>query len=250
MKQTYPKPSTMALLISMATTLSACGKPPAPGATGDRPVATQATDAAITHSDTTHSAIADSGLAARDGELVNPDNATMVFLYYDLSGMPAPIDTWTEKDGRVQFAPGVDKAAQRSAVRAELQAGANAVRGIGVIHLSMGANLSNYDPAYEEFTVGALSPDSVVTFEALGQKVSLKFGNALAAQTWHVPKADAQPLVDKIGHRDVNLEVVLKVHAVQPGPGGGTIVVDALSYELHETIGGTIIGRVRVQGQP
>ncbi|HEY0197858.1 MAG TPA: hypothetical protein VGC19_04850 [Rhodanobacter sp.] len=41
----------------------------------------------------------------------------------------------------------------------------------------------------------------------------------------------------------------LKVSGVQPDLGGGTIVVDAVSYELHETGGGTIVGRVQVKGQ-
>jgi hypothetical protein len=249
MKQTHMK--ALAWLATVA--LVACSKQPTPDAaaatTAKAPAAMPASPSPLARDHASPSSTGgSSGLAVRSGELVNPDNPSMVLLYYDLAGMPVPIDDWTEQDSRVRFAPGVDKAARRSAVRAELQAGANAMHGVGVIHLSMGANLSDYDPAYEEFTVGALSPDSVVTFDALGQKVSLKFGNALGAQTWHVTKADAQPLVDRIGHRDVNLEVVLKVSGVQPGPGGGTIVVDALSYELRETGGGTIIGRVQVKG--
>ena len=107
--------------------------------------------------------------AARTREIVNPDQPAMVFLYFDLAGLKPPLEEWVEKDGRVQFAAPVDKPARRAAVRAELEAGLAAVREIGRIRLSIGnAQLSDYDPANGEFTVGALSPASELMFAALG----------------------------------------------------------------------------------
>ena len=61
--------------------------------------------------------------AGRTGQLVNPDESTMVFLYYDLAGIQPPIDRWVEDDNRVRMAPAIDKAATRATVRAELEAG-------------------------------------------------------------------------------------------------------------------------------
>ena len=49
------------------------------------------------------------GLGGRTGELINPENSTMVFLYYDLAGLTPPIDNWVEQDNRVQFAQPLDK---------------------------------------------------------------------------------------------------------------------------------------------
>ena len=188
------------------------------------------------------------GLAARRGELVNPDNSAMVFLYLDLAGIAPPIDDWVEKDSRVLYGPAPGKAAQRSVVKAELESGIAAVRHVGAIRLSLnGAQLSEYDPSYGEFTVGALAPSSVVDFNALGQKVALKFGNARSAQTWRVPPAEAQAIRDKIGPGgNVGLDVLLKISGVQPGPGGGTIVADVQEYELRLTRSGNMIGRVQV----
>ena len=188
------------------------------------------------------------GLAARRGELVNPDNSARVFLYLDLAGIAPPIDDWVEKDSRVMYGPAPGKAAQRSVVKAELESGVAAVRNIGAIRLSLnGAQLSEYDPSYGEFTVGALAPSSMVEFNALGQKVALKFGNARSAQTWRVPPAEAQVIRDKIGPGgNVGLDVLLKIGGVQPGPGGGTIVVDVQEYELRLTRSGNMIGRVQV----
>jgi hypothetical protein len=126
--------------------------------------------------------------AARTREIVNPDQPAMVFLYFDLAGLKPPLEEWVEKDGRVQFAAPVDKPARRAAVRAELEAGLAAVREIGRIRLSIGnAQLSDYDPANGEFTVGALSPASELMFSALGQKVVTRFTNGETAQLWRVP---------------------------------------------------------------
>ena len=105
--------------------------------------------------------------------------------------------------------------------------------------------MSDCDPSYGEFTVGALVPSSVVSFDALGQKVALKFGNARSAQTWRVPPAEAPAIRDKIGlGGNVGLDVLLKINGVQPGPGGGTIVADIQKYELRLTRTGNMIGRV------
>ena len=187
-------------------------------------------------------------LGGRTGELVNPDNNAMVFLYYDLAGIPPPIDRWVEDDSRVKYGPAIDKASQRVAVRAELDAGVAAVRGTGVIRLSLNsANLSDYDPTYGEFTVRALSPSSVVEFAALGQKVSLKFGNGKYAQIWRVPAAEAQGVRDKLAMaNNVELDVLLAIKSVLPGPAGGTLTADVVEYEMRETRGGTTLARIQL----
>lgn len=192
-------------------------------------------------------AAATPGFNGRTGELLNPDDSTMVLLYYDLAGMTPPIDNWVEDDNRVKYAPGADKASLRKSIRAELETAAAAVRGIGTIRLSMNANLSEYDPTYSEFLVRALAPSSVVSFRALGQNVSLKFGNGRTAQIWRVPQADAQAIRDKIGYAsNASLDVLLRISGVQPGPGGGTITTDVVEYEMQTAQSGLTIARVQV----
>lgn len=189
-------------------------------------------------------------LGGRTGELVNPDNNTMVFLYYHLAGIAPPIDNWVEEDSRVKYAPGLEKASKRTAIRAELESGVAAVRDVGFIRLSMNANLSEYDPTYGEFLVRALAPSSVVSFDALGQKVELKFGNGRTAQIWRVPQSQAQAIRDKIGqHGNVSLDVLLRIAAVLPGLGGGTITTDVVEYEMQTTQGGLTVARVQVAQQ-
>jgi len=252
-------------LILVALALVACGQASQQG-TDAAPSASSAVDAdspraAASLSDgssSSHTAATDSstasvapapttsGVGGRTGELLNPDDSTVVFLYHELAGIPPPIDQWAEADSRVSFASGPDKAARRSGVRAELEAAAAAVRGIGFIRLSMNADLSDYDPTYGEFTVRGLAPSSVVTFKAFNQQVSLRFGNGRDAQVWAVPQAQAGAIRDELGYgRGVSLDALLKITGVQPAPNGGTLITDVIEYEMREARGGKLLGRVR-----
>lgn len=217
---------------------------PPPGA----PVTTASPDNSAPAAATSPAAETATGPGGRTRELVNPDNNAMVFLYYDLAGITPPIDRWVEDDSRVKFGPAIEKASRRDAVRAELEAGIAAVRGAGRIRLSLNsANLSDYDPAYGEFTVRALSPSSVVPFDALGQKVSLRFGNGKYAQIWRVPAAEAQGIRDKLAmSNNVELDVLVAITDVVPGPSGGTITANVVEYELREARGGTTLARVQL----
>jgi hypothetical protein len=186
-------------------------------------------------------------IAGRTGELVNPEPSTMVLLYYDMSGIAPPIERWVEADARVAYVKPIEKPAARELVRSELQAAAAAVRGVGVLRLTMQANLSDYDPSYGEFTVRALAPSSVVSFDAFQQKVELRFGNGLEAQTWKVAPEDSQLLRDTIGQVGaVSVDALLVITGVQPAPGGGTFTADVVEYELREDRSGQVLARVRV----
>ena len=81
------------------------GKAPAANAANATPVAPPAP---TTMSPMAAPAAANPAIAAREREIVSPDDSAMVFLYYDLAGLKPPIDEWVEKDNRVQFAPGND----------------------------------------------------------------------------------------------------------------------------------------------
>ena len=116
--------------------------------------------------------------------------------------------------------------------------------------MSLSGRLSDYDPAYGEFTVRALAPSSVIEFSAFQEKVALKFGNGRTAQIWPVPESEAQAIADRLSpHNDVALDVLLRITAVQPGIGGGTLVADILEYEMREPRSGTTIGRVTVASE-
>jgi hypothetical protein len=190
---------------------------------------------------------ANPAFAGRTAELVNPDDTTMVLLYFDLAGLPAPIEPSLEDDMRVRMALPADKPAQREAVRRQLETGLAGVREVGAIRLSMRADLGEYDPTYGEFTVRALAPSSMVEYRALGQKVALKFGNARTAQVWRVPAQEAQAVRDRLGYSgDVSLDALLAIRDVHAAPEGGTITVNVLEYELRETRGGSLLGRVHL----
>jgi hypothetical protein len=191
--------------------------------------------------------VAPAALGGRTRELVNPDPDTVVLAYFDLAGLTPPFDSWVEKDSRISLAQPIDKQAQRDVVRAELAAAAEAARGVGSLRFTMSANLSDYDPVYEEFTVRALAPSSVVTFDGFGQRVELRFANGLAAQVWRVPKADAQLIRDQLGYaRAASVDVLARIVDVQPGVNGGTITTHVVEYELRADPSGATLARVQL----
>ena len=233
-------------------TLAGCGggTPPPPSVGPSADVAAAASAAAAPIAESAPLPPPAPGLQGRDGELLNPDSSTMVLLYYDLAGIPAPIQQWLDDDMRVRMAPGSEKPATRDLVRRELEAGVAGVRKVGALRLTMHANLGDYDTTYEEFTVRALAPSSVVEFKAFGQNVSLKFGNARAAQTWRVPAKEAQAVRDRIGFpSDISVDALLQIRDVHAAPEGGTITANVIEYELRENRGGTLLGRVQLGSQ-
>lgn len=236
-------------LAALSLAVAACGQQSAPGSAG-APASSAAmppAGATATRNNAATARSAAGAFADRTGELVNPENHAMVFLYHDLAGLTPPFDQWTEEDGRVKWARGPDRAALRQTVRAEFESAAAAVRGVGSIRLSMHANLSDYDPTYGEFTVRGLAPSSVISFDALGQKISLKFGNGRHAQIWRVPAAEAQVIRDKLGYGgNASLDALLRITGVQPAPGGGTITADVVEYELRQSQNGQMLGRVQL----
>jgi hypothetical protein len=240
----------IAVIMVLAAALAGCSKSSTVDATAaEMASAPRARGNVATTSAAAPPSASTSDAAARPAagrELVNPDASTVVFLYYQLAHLPLPIDTWVEEDSRVRYAPAPDKAAHREAVRSELNAAAASVQGVGSLRLTMNANLSDYDPSYGEFTVRALSPSSVVNFNALGQKVAVNFTNGRTAQIWHVPQAESQGVRDKISYNgNVEIDVLLRIANVLPGPGGGTITTDIVEYELRESRRGAVLARVK-----
>jgi hypothetical protein len=235
------------LAIAIAALIAGCGEPQGSAASGSGAAKP------LTAAEPTASAAPAAAVPAyrgRTGELINPDASTIVMLYLDLAGLPAPIEQWVDSDRRVQMARPADKPAQRSAVRSELEAGLAGVRNVGTVRLTVSANLSEYDATYGEFTVRALAPSSVIEFKAFGLKVALKFGNARAAQVWRVPADQAQGVRDRIGQSQVSADTLLQIRDVHAAPEGGTIILNVIEYELREDRGGTLLGRVQPAQQP
>jgi hypothetical protein len=243
----------LAVSSTIAATLAGCSKSSTADATAVTPPVASAAGGAASSAASPERRVASPDVAASSvggRELVNPDANTVVFLYYQLAHLPLPIDTWVEEDSRVKFAPGLEKAAHRESVRSELNAAAASVQGVDSLRLTINANLSDYDPTYGEFTIRALSPSSVVNFNALGQKIDVSFSNGRTAQIWRVPQAEAQAVRDKISYNNVEIDALLKIAGVLPGPGGGTITTEVVEYELRETQRGTVLTRVNLGGKP
>ena len=187
-------------------------------------------------------------MTGRTNELLNPDDASIVFLFQDLAGLTPQFDQWVEKDSRVNLSDPRERAALRETVKAELQAASAAVSDIGLLRLSLqSASLSKYDPTYGEFIIGALAPSSVIEYKAFDQKINLKFANGRSAQLWKVTPEEGQAIDDRIASSgNPKLEVLVQIKSVVPAPGGGSIMADVVEYELRDSRDDTTIGRVKV----
>lgn len=184
-------------------------------------------------------------LAGRTREVGNPDDFTMVLLSYSLSGATPPIDKWIEGDTSVRFAQPIDREAARNALRQKIDAGLAAARDIGLIRLTMDADLSDFDPSYNEYTIRALAPSSMVTFRTFDEQVSVTFNNAEQAQRWSIDPRQAQLIRDKVQYGSgATIEMLLRISGSTPNGGAGTITTTVLSYELRSHRDGTTLARV------
>ncbi|MGA0545269.1 hypothetical protein ACO2Q1_08345 [Brevundimonas sp. VNH65] len=185
-------------------------------------------------------------LAGRTAELVNPDEQTMIFLYYDLAGLAPPIESWISEDSDVRYGPAEAKPARREELRAAYAAAQASVRNVGRLRLTVQSNLSEYDPSYGEFTVQALAPGSTYDFRAFSRSVTLRLANGQAAQRWAVAPAEAQKIKDRVSYlRSTQVDVLLQITGVQPGKDGGSITANVISYEIRDRSAG-VLGRVQV----
>ena len=233
--------SIILLSVLLAT---GCGK--STQTAGGASAATPSVSASTGNTATTASA-GSSQIADRKKELVNPSQLAMLFLYYDLASIKAPVDEMVEDDSRVAYAPAPDKEAQRKIVRDELAFAAASVQGVGKLRFSLGdANLSEYDPTYKEFTVGAFSPSSILTFATPKLTVNLSYGNANKARIWSVAPEEAKVIRDKVGkYGHASMDFQVNITGVQPG---GSIISDVVEYELRSADynGGATLVRVHL----
>lgn len=189
---------------------------------------------------------APASLANRTGELVNPDDLAMIFLYYDLAGLTPPIERWIEEDRDVRFGDASEKPARREALRAAFTAAQASVRGVGRLRLTVQSDLSEYDPTYGEFTVRALAPSSTFSYAAQSQRVTIRLANGQVAQRWPVSAAQAQSINDRVSYlRGTQVDVLLRITGVQPGTDGGSLTAEVVSYEVRDRDAG-ILGRLTV----
>jgi hypothetical protein len=239
------------LVIAGLLLVTACGKgtegggstPPAadasgtatPGvveaAAGDAPAATESASAA--------------SLAGRTRTLSNPDDFTMVLLYYSLSGAKPSVDKWIEDDATVRYAPPADRDGARKALRQKIEAGLAAAHDVGLVRLTMDANLSDFDPSYNEYTIRAISPSSVVYFKSFGEQVSVKFDNAEKAQRWSIDPKEAQSIRDRVQYGSgATIELLARITGTTPDASAGTINTTIISYELKAHRDGSTLARV------
>ncbi len=184
----------------------------------------------------------------RGGVLTNPSGDDLIALVYSVSGAPAPIEKWVNE--KVRYTAPLDRPRRREESTAAFGALMQSVADAGFLQLEINADLSEYDPTYNEFLIRDLSAASYLTFrsETTNESITVKFRNGGRAQVWSVPREELQSVVDKMtmGHM-VRLLLTLKIAGATPAANGGTIHTDIVEYEIFDQMNGARLGRVRVE---
>ncbi|ODT83931.1 MAG: hypothetical protein ABS78_23055 [Phenylobacterium sp. SCN 70-31] len=188
-------------------------------------------------------------LSSRTGELVNPSEEQMLFLYHDLAGVNLSKSDWVEQSMQVRIAAPHEKAAKREAAGKEFDALQASVGNVGRLRFSISNVDARFDPTYSEYLLRAFSPSSALSFRSAGETVQLKFGNGQTAQIWKVPPAEAQAISDRIGSVSaLSADILVQIADVQPGTQGGAIVANILEYELTSRQTGLVVTRGKPGG--
>jgi hypothetical protein len=241
------------ILIASTIFLLGCGKADNPAGSTSAPSANNTFASSATGANESDGkANAKSGIEGRQGELASPNDSSIVFLYYSLASLKPPLESWVENDPRLLQASAPDKALRRQELHNEYELGAKSVNDIGTIRVSLNsANVSEYDPTYGEFTVGAISPGSHLAYSAFNQNIKIQFANAKTAQLWRVTPEEAQVVRDKLGrYASASVDLELKIIGVQPETNGGTIMANIVEYELRDNIKNIAVGRIKPEIKP
>lgn len=240
-----------ALVLTALLLTTACGgggtssNSSSPQATTTETAGAGSADSATEAATATEANAPAASLAGRNRTLTNPDDFNMVLLYYSLSGAKPTIDKWIEDDTSVRFAPPVDRDAARTALRRKIETGLAAARDVGTIRLTMDADLSDFDPSYNEYTIRAIAPSSVVYFKSFGEQVSLKFDNAEKAQRWSVDPGQSQSIRDRVQYGSgATIDLLVRVTGSTPDASAGTINTTILSYELKTRRDSNTLARI------
>ncbi|GGY37081.1 hypothetical protein [Parvularcula lutaonensis] len=173
----------------------------------------------------------------RTRQIDHPDPDMIGWIALDWLDRSAPLDEWARRDvesGR--FGPGrineFNRDEYTAQARTALEDQKKAGMGVGRLRLSVNARLSDYDPTYEEFYLGALSPGSHLTYRPFGAYfpntlsagVRVEFANAREASVLSVTPAEAEAMIERLDNfRNVTLDLDLSILDVTPASQSAVI---------------------------
>lgn len=204
--------------------------------------------------------------AARSGELVDPSGYDMFWVYVDWSGSHPDYLKAAERNAGIiggtyndQTVNEFNRAEFIEMERARLESLGASSRGTGFITTNIGGRLGDYDPGYEEFYVGPLTPGSSISFSPTGWQVArdtyrgidvrhvkLRLTNALDGYVWRVSPQKAQEIITLIEQegnpgRQIYVRARLQLDGIAVAGDRPEMNARILSYTLH-TEKGTLLG--------
>lgn len=177
--------------------------------------------------------------------LTTPDGQSMMFLYYSISGRPAPLKDWATNDAANITSNEFDKARKAADLLTSYQKKLAGFASVGKIRFNVNASLGEYDGTNGEYPVPDLSPDRYLSFNYQSEWVEVFFVNGAAASHWKIDATDAEAAFHKNGNSH-SVSLILNTTIVGDAVDGGTDIIKARidDYKIVDSVSGATLGTV------
>lgn len=163
--------------------------------------------------------------------LAYPDDFQMTLLAYRLTDREPPLAAWASEVYEVKYADEFSKAAKLEAETARLADIYASTEGVGVLHIRLNSQLSQYDSGRGGYYLTAFSPGNQVNFGGREQ-VSLQLDNMASAFFWPVEASRAQEILQHTS-RQVDLDTKIELTGIQRRSNGLVIQGRITEYGIY-----------------
>ena len=167
------------------------------------------------------------------GVLNNPSDAQFAMAYYQIAGLPMPLDRWATRDSRVGATNEFDRPEVLSVVKQELNAAAAAVDGTGFVKINTDMSFGEYDHDALGYRLNGIESDRYYSWGFGGANYRLTMENGDEARLWRLPPDEARAVLERLPHRNVSVTLTIKVVDAVPDGSGGILKGRIVSYDIY-----------------
>lgn len=165
--------------------------------------------------------------------LNNPSEAQFAMAYYQIAGLPMPLDRWASEDSRVRAANEFDRPDILGVVKQELTAAAAAVDGTGFIKINTDMSFGEYDHEALGYRLNGIENDRYYHWNFRGAQYRLTMENGDEARLWRLPPDEARSILERVPHRNVDVVLTFKIVGAVPDGSGGILKGRIVSYDIY-----------------
>lgn len=184
-------------------------------------------------------------MAART--LPNPTPQEIYFLQQQYAHTTPDLTALAKTFLNVELANQFQEPALIQQVVAQLKQQEASVQGVNIITLNLNSWLPQYNSQYKEYDF-SISDGTLISFSAFDQNTQICLTNGTTAQTWSLPPARAEQVLNEVVNNGVILALTLQLKPSPSSVDNQSSILNAkiLSYDVL-TSNGVKIGHVTVK---